>query len=411
MAQASSNPFTVRIKAAVNSALPAWIPPEGHFANISLNTMYDVRPAGWPTSDAAGPFALWSGGIYAHDFSDLGAYVVHGSGHLAPGAALWAGVWCFDLDTLQWVGRNIPPVPLLQGDTNNSPTAEWNEYAESILPENLGHVRVPHTYDGLVYQPAAYGGGANGSMIRCFFAGSKNKNAVHRFDLSSTSAPGKRVISAVPFGSTGTSLSGAYPTSALDTARGGFWLLTANGNGPLKFVKFSDWSVSSYSGVGYNDYGDHSLIYLPPPYDCLVGMGRNGSGGLLFKAWLSRIVNNVPQPFVPITMTGAIPTNDIPSGLKCGGQWSSLLNCIVSYQANGSYNVHKLTPPAPANLATGSWNWTTETLTGVASATPSKCPNTSNGAWSRFIEVPAARCFIWCDSVQQPVQAWRLTGM
>lgn len=364
----------------------AWVPSPGTFANISQNTMMDVRPSGWPNSDIAGPFSNWSGGIFAPDFSTLGAYVVHGSGHLSPGSPLWAGVWCFDLSTMQWVGRNVPGAPILENTTS------LNSYGESEEPGSLGHTTAPHTYDGLAYLPPAHGGGTKGSLLRLSMAGSVWGTPVHRFDLSSASAPPERVVDSLG----GTS----YPMVAEDYARGGLWYLSGNGTGPLQFIDFADWSSTTYSGVEYNAYGDQSLIYIPPPYDCLVGMGRDGTGGVNMSVRICPIVAGVPQGFSSIT-----PSGTPPADRRCGGVWSTLLDCIVSYQAAGSATVHKLT--IAENLASAAW--TSETLTGAGGATPGRTSSADNGAWSRFVEVPAAQCFIWCDSVGGPVQAWRLT--
>ncbi len=398
MSKSSSKPFIVQIRPDTRTAdTPSWVPAEGQFANISLNTLLEARPAGWPTSDVGGPFANWSGGTLATSFSKLGAYVVHGSGHLSAGAALWAGVWCFDLDTLKWVGRNIPAEPMLEG----SPNFMFNSYGEITSPASIaGHTYPPHTYDGLVFQPSSQGGGAKGSLLRFCFAGSNFHRAVHRFDLSSTTAAPTRIIDDLPFGSA----SASYPATATDEGRGGVWVLTCSGNGPLMFVSFYDWSITKFP-VEYNEYGDHSLIYLPAPYNCLFGMGRSGNGGVSISYWVCPIVGNVPQGFTRVTATGTEPSDH-----RSGGVWSTLLKCIVSYEGAGSRTVHKLTPPDPSALTTGTWTWTSETLTGVNDATPSKNGVANNGVWSRFMEVPAARCFIFCDGVGQPVQAWRLTG-
>lgn len=373
-----------------HSVLPAWVPDEGTFANISTNTLYDIRPTGWPTNDIAGPFANWSGGAFASDFSDSGAYVVHGSGHLSAGNPTWAGVWCFDLDTLAWVGRNVPGVPLLEN------SGDFNAYGESTIAGSLGHTYPPHTYDGLVYQSEANGGGASGALLRVSIAGSPWGSPVHQFDLSSTSAAPTRVVNSIG----GTS----YPAAAVDEARGGFWYLSGNGTGPLKFVNFDDWSADS-TAVGFNEYGDYSLTYIPAPFDCLVATGRTGSGGANMAVYVSPIVGGVPQAFVQVATSGT----RVPDA-RAGTCWSALLDCLVSYEGNGSYDVYKLTPPV-GSLTAGTWAWSHETLTAVGGATPSENPVSNNGSWGRFIEVPAARCFIWCDGVTQPVQAWRLTGM
>lgn len=390
--------------AAGRHLLPSWVPPTGKFQNISLNILNDVKPAGWPTTDGGGPFVNWAGGVYAKDFSSRGAMVIHGSGHLSQGAPVWAGVWCFDLSTLRWVGRNIPSAPLQEQPAN---TAYYNQYYESLSAGTEGHPYAPHTYDALVYQPSNLGGGASGSMLRTFYAGTGTdvKNAIHRFDLSSPTSPPTRVIDDLVMGSDGN-----YAMTASDDARGGYWIMQTSGVGPLKFVHYADWSVSSWN-VAYGTYGDNSLIYLPAPFDCLVGMGRADMANTIFNVYVCPIVGGVPQGFTQVATSGTPPSDG-----RSGGVWSELLNCIVAYQGRASYIVHKLTPPT-GNLTTGTWAWASETLSAVNGETPSQALNSQNGlpfdngAWSRFMEVKSARCFIWGEGVNNPVQAWRLTGM
>lgn len=388
----STRTFTFPVQA--QSSFPT--PAAGTFRNISTNTLLQAKPSGWPSNDIAGPFANWSGAVYAPQFSSRGGYVIHGSGHLTPGAALWAGVWVFDLDTLAWVGRNVPSQPLYE-------TADYNGYFESTVSATLGHTSPPHTYDGLAYQTPAQGGGTKGSLLRFCLPGAQiaSPRAVHRFDLSSSTAPPTRVIDDC-------GISTSYPMTAVDTARGGVWALNNNGASPLRFIRFSDWNISTYS-VGYGIYGDNSLVYIPAPWDCLVGFGRADMANTLVRVYVCQIVNNVPQGFTQVTPTGTAVTDG-----RSGGVWSTLLNSIVCY-AGGTTTVHKLTPPAPGNLLTG-WAWSSETLTGVNGAVPvlpldSNNAPFNNGTWSRFVEVPSLQCFIVGTGVSGPVQAWRLTGM
>lgn len=369
------------------SGLPAWVPEAGTFVNIGSSTLLSAAPTGWPNSDIGGPFANWSGGVFASDMGELGSYVIHGSGHLSAGQPLWAGVWCFDLASLTWVGRNVPSVPMLEGDAVNA-------YFESTEAATLGHTYPPHTYDGVIYQSSSNGGGASGSMLRNFIGGSVATKMVHKFDLSSLTAPPTRVIDDV---------GGAawnYPMAALDNARNGYWVTCAIGTAPLQFVSFTDWAVTSYAGVGYNTYGDNSLVYIPSR-DCLVGFGRAAGDLSIINVYVCPIVAGVPQGFTLVTQVGTAPNDG-----RCGGNWSDSLGGIVCYVGNGSYQVHLLTPPSGA--LTGSWTWTHQTLTGVSGATPSS-NGMNNGSWGRFIEAPALGCFIWCDSVSQQTQAWRLS--
>jgi hypothetical protein len=174
-------------------------------------------------------------------------------------------------------------------------------------------------------------------------------------------------------------------------------------------VRLSDWSITTYP-VDFNVNGNQNMIYVPAPWDWLVCFGSGGPFDYAndFMIYYSRIVNGVPQAFQKVTTNTA--GTRVPD-VRAGGQWSTILNCIVSYPAAGSTSVYKLTLPDPASNGSGTWTWTNETLVGVSGAVPSQTTSNNNGAWGRFIEIPAASCFLWCDSVAGPVQAWRLNGM
>lgn len=394
--------------AGAGAALPDWVPEPGMFADISLNTLASVKPAGWPSSDVAGPFLNWSSGIYASDFGAAGGYAIFGSGHLSQNTPTWAGVWVFDLDLLAWVGRNVPASPLLEN------SALYDGYNLSTEVATAGHAYPPHTYDGLIYRPSSLGGGTDGELVQLYSAGTSGltyPNRVLAFDLSSTTAPPTVVIDAL------NSVSSNYPAAADDHARGGFWATNGNGSRPLTFTSYADWSTTTYSGVTFGTYGNASLIYVPDR-DCLVSIATAGSHPNLYTAVrVCPIVGGVPQGWVTVTQGGvALPD------ARAGGCWSTVLGCIVTYCGTTAGDetlesgriVYKLT--IPENLVGGTWIWSTETLTGAGGATPAVGRNssnaiTNNGSWSRFVEVPSARCFLFAGSVNVPVQAWRLTGM
>lgn len=396
MAATSSNAFSISIE----PGLPSWVPAQGTFANISLNTISQITPAGWPTGNSleiAGPFRNWCGGAYIPEFSPLGGYAVHGSGHLSAGSVLATGVFVFNLSTRLWEhvcnsSRNM-----------RESVDSTNQYSEF----DDGSPYPPHTYDGLVPLPTSLGGGPRGSLVRFFHAGGSGLNAVHAFNLNSATLGITRVIDNI-------SMSGAsfnYPMACFDSKRNGYWVLNYNGAGGLKFVNPVGWGVTAYAS-GYSTYGDNALIYIPDPYDCLVGCGRtSGSGG--FAVFVAPLAGGGTPSFTQVSPSGTAPPDIASSGGKYGGHWSTLLQQLVSYTSNGGYTVYKLRPPVPPAPVNGSgWAWTSETLTGVGGATP-ETAELSNGAgpYSRFIEVPAIKCFIWADRMGGPVQAWRLTGM
>ena len=371
------------------SGYPAWRPAPGTFANISLNTLASVQA----NSENAGPFANWSGAIYAPDFSTYGAFVTHGSGHLAVGQPLYMGACVFDLDTRMWVMRNMPSSAHTEGEGVNA----YGEYGD-------GTTYPPHTYDGLQYVSPANGGGANGSLLRFFYAGAStmsNSNAVHRFDLSQASLGITRVIDNLAMSG---SWKANHPTSAWDASRSCWWVGTAIGY-PIKRVAASSYAVTNYSG-GPNTNGDGTLIYLPD-HDALLHIGVGASSGV----WGYHVAQ-IPASGTTLNFTDVVGkvSGAPPADMRCGGAWVAPLGTIVSYEAAGSARVHKLTPPPVGQLLTGSWQWSSETLTGVGGATPASNVY-NNGSWSRMVYAEKAGCMIWADSLTGPVQAWRLTGL
>jgi len=392
---ANTPEWTVAPRVAVG--LPSWVPAAGTFVNLGASTLMSIRPTGWPTSEGAGPFANWCGGAFNPDFGTRGGYVIHGSGHLTLGTPVWAGVWVFDLETLQWVGRNVPAQPLIEAP----PGATYNSFYESTVPATLGHPYAPHTYDGLAIRPASAGGGAQGSLLRFGMAGAgiANPRVVHQFDLSSATAPPTRIVDNLA------GISTSYPMTAVDPSRNGVWALSYNGNGTLSRVSFANLVVTTFVNASFNEYGDYTLTYLPAPYDALVATGRSGSGGVNWGYYVLSCANPSAGWTNFTARVGGTPHTNTGAG-TC---WSTLLNTLVSYGGKGSTVVHKLNPPAPGSLTTGNWTWTSETLTAVAGAVPANC--NFNTHYGRFLEAPSLRCFIWADSVNQPTQAWRLVGM
>lgn len=402
---------------AAPNALPEWasltaIPP-GTFANISLNTLLDVLPESWNMSEVAGPFINWSGGVFASDFSALGALSVHGSGHLAsPSAPLCAGAWNFDLSARMWSGSNIPAAPLL--DNND----HYDYYGESNQTATLGHTTPPHTYGGLVYQPSSMGGGSKGSTWTHFYPGFRLSNPAHRFDLSSATDPAERAIATIEMGGQ----NGTYPMAASDYGRRGYWLLATNGNGPLAFIGFDkvagEYPVTRFEAVGYNEYGGHFMVHIPAPWDCLVAFGPSGSGGVNQTIYVCPIVDDVPTNFFAVTKSGTYPGENGALVNNSGGVWSPTHQRIVAYEGLGSYDVHGLTPPSPADILSGTWAWTSQTLAGVSGTTPARpgtnpnngYPYDENGQWGRFCYVPDLDIFLLANGVEAPVQAWRLAA-
>ena len=387
--------------------LPTWVPAAGEIVNVGTSTLFNSRPSGWPTGENAGPVANWACALWLPEYGAQGGYAMLGSGHLSPGSPLWAGLWVWDVATRTWFGYGVPPAPLPEYEPANTGEfardALYNNYGECIVSGLEGHPYTPHTYYGLVYQPPSMGGGVNGSILRVFFAGAPFANCVHRYPLATpgNTAP-TRVIDDIAMG--GSSVN--YAINALDRSRNGFWLLTYGGRGPIKFVSFADFSVTNFSGIEYNDYGDNWLIHLPAPYDTLIGMGRNNSEATGWAYRSSVITSDTPGAFETLTVSGTPPPRS-----TTGGAWSAKLGAIVCYDGRGSFTVYKLTPPSAANVRarTGTWVWTSETLAGPTPIT--YAADTNSGMYGRLQPAPEIGCALLTNSIFEPMQAFGITGL
>ncbi len=398
---------------------PSWVPAASTWRNIGTAsaTLVAARPPGWPNSEAAGPDANWSGAVYNPSIGARGAVVKHGSGHLNPGDALWAGVWVLDVDAGTVTGRNVPASPMLEAAPAQF-SQSFNSFYESIVPGIEGHPYPPHTYDGLIVQSAFNGGGRSGKLHRIGIGGGAS-TCIHTFDLDSASAPPARIRDSVA------SLIGAhggYPATAEDEELGGYWVMSANGQGGLSLIAWDGTLIATYSGVQFNENGNHSLIKIPAPWNCLLTFGTAVSGfygSNSLKMRVCPLVAGVPQGWTAVTQSGDVPTDS-----RIGGNWSRILRKVIAMQGwtNGvtDPNVKTLTLPAPADILTGTYSWLNVPCTSadgspIALLGPNPnggfLPYANNGSWGRLVEAYHARCFIWWYGVNNQPQAIRLPGM
>lgn len=367
-----------------SGALPSFVPAAGTFANVSLNTMSAVDPCPSQSCVYSGAgiesvFNVWNGGAYAANYGQYGALVCHGGGHNS-----YSGnaPFLYDIGNRTWACIGTP-----------SPYEELSADSDGEYPD--GRPFPPHCYSGLGYLSPANGGGTKGSLLRFGFAGSGDNEWVHRCDL--TTGVWSRWSNTFLTG-------GSYFTACYDPTRNRHWYCAGyesffSGHG---YIDSTTGLVHVLSNLGDNaDGANHTMGYCPVN-DTLVALGTQ-SGVIMLRG---RLASSSVQ-FNQLTTSGIFPPDP-----NAGLEWSTLLQCFVSYYGNGSATVYKLTPPATSPL-TNAWVWSSQTLTGAGGATPvvANYPSGFNGQWSRFREVPALRCFIYADGKDNPVQLWRLSGM
>ncbi len=377
--------------------LPDWVPPEGTFADIpARNTPEQAIPEFYDRRRALDPFIQWGGGAYAFEWGTRGAILYHSSGHLSKGTAVFQPVLCFDLDELRWHSINEPLKPNVEGQPLNE---------DGMFQD--GTYYTPHTYLGLQYLPASWGGASpKGELLQFFHAGARIRNRVLRFDLSKKKL-GVRKWLTIDFDG----LLGTYPSTVMDQKRKGWWVGACYG---------TLWRMAFLNAKGEITYHDipnnRSTSWLiDPRADVMIGVSDwDDANPRLQKVYVIDLAAPSRRSMVPLEITPGTPR---PFPLKSSGRaelfklgitWSGLLNCGIGYQGMGSHVVYKLL--VPSDPFRGPYVLTHETLTPYADAVPAS-NGSRNGSWGRFKEVPALRSFFWADLANGKPQLFRPRGV
>lgn len=366
-------------------AIPSWVPPEGKFADISLNELIDVNPC--PSNGCTwsgggyGPeemFRVWCGGVFAPEYGSKGAFLMMGGGHLS-----YDGneVYAFDIASRSWVCHGTP------SDYSGTDIQADGEYPDGTSPP-------PHTYGMTGYLPPAWGGGTLGSLLLFGFPGGSVEQRVHAINLE-TGVWSRFTSANLQFGN-------SYGAAVRDVSRSGWWVVPSVCT-RMYFVSSSGTVTAQHTNTNLNS-GGQSMAALIPSRDILVNLEYGP--GLLWLDLASLSSNPSGTYWNVITTSGTGPTaSDL---YKWGFEWSTLLDCFVCYQGTGQNTIYKLTPPA---VLTDAWVWSSEVLTAQHSESPSYLSANANGHWRRFVEIPELHTFLWAESGAGPVQAWRPSGM
>lgn len=386
------------------ASYPDWRPAAGTRRNISRNLLADVNPC--PRDDCGysgqtgqqSVLRIWSGGAFADDFSGVGGLVVHGGGHMA-----YYGneVYVFDLDTLAWERLSEPwePEPGARGWIGEraplGPTGTWEEgeYAHGVPASS-------HTYGNVAYLPAALAGNRRGFFMRLMgtsngWYGGGFTGRAHAFDLD-TRRWQRFSVNTTPRADGG----GDANAVCFDPGRKRFWAIGRHYSPVTRYLDIPGrtWhAVRATRGKGHNTGYNQSGCYHPD-LDLFVvifhPLGVTGpERGRLFAMRCAE----PERGWVELRQDGPRPQGPAP-----GLEWCPPLRCMVSYEGRRATRILKLHPPARAVL-TLPWRWVEEELGGDAPAGRTDGP----GHYSRFRWASRAGCFVWADSVREPVQAWR----
>ena len=399
------------------SGLPAWVPPVGYFADVPMvNNPQDVMPdmyrnyAG-DTSAMDQPFIMWTGSAVLRDYSALGAQVYYGGGHEAgpsyPNIQL--SLIC-DFSTLTWSVANLPKQP-------NPATSFVNGYAPDGTPYT------PHTYLGLQEMPKAWGGGAKGTLVSFFWAGSSVENRINLLDVSSATNGYSQFSTRQPQNADPTKIrfdansqGGNYPITVMDEKRQGWWVAVDGGNDYTLFVSRTG-DITQYPALGGN-LANGSMV-LANSLNLLIAIdgGYNMAPYTGYRTIYIRDLNT--GTVTQSTTAGTVPSiadgydgshNTFNRPDVMGLQWVDELGCVVGFdQSTTPPSIVKLTPPA-SNPATGTWTWSTVP---VAHWDQDKNGQTAlqtclNSVWSKFRWVPSLHAFVYGTGKDRKPQVVRI---
>lgn len=370
-----------------SNSLPDWVPPVGAIADVSLNTINDVRGSD-PNVDYA--MAAWSGMAYSPEYGEMGSFLWQGGGH-TDGAQ--NAIYRYDIAARLYtkIKASAPVFYNSNFDCADTNTGwMWADATTSVDALNVGESFTAHFYDHFLAVPsnAMAGNAPNGWLFLPGHGGMaksiKGTKKQHRFALGMTQKweiTGDEVLRS----------SGEGP-AIYDPLRKRVYTFA---NGPSNSVHYVDMTTGAVGYVsvnkelaGYYCTGAHLVA------DDLIGLIRwraSDTPKLYFRLWDLR--NNTV--FSPTTI-GVEPVAKWTGGWN----WAEAWRTMIFYPGRGNV-VSTLKAPA-GDPRIDPWTWGNQTLTGTATSL------STNPHYSRFRYVEAIDCCLWMPKASAPIQAFRL---
>lgn len=371
--------------------IPSWVPAVGTIADVSLNTMSAVKGS---DPDPSHQYNYWAGCAYARDYGDKGTLIFNTGGH---SATLTNYVYGYDVATrLHFMERQSPQhyASSVDGYVADKTTGWlWGDTAESSL--QVGETFGYHSYAFMTWLPPSEGA-PNGWLY------TPGRGAMSAGGQKSTLQAHKLPL--------GLGLTTPYQTHGDPLTRTANYFFTLRDSLRNRVVWFgNDGTYNPARKLYYQSVSDGSkgeITWLSAngeaifPYYCI---GKHAEADDLYL--ITRLTGSTHRLWVfdPTTSTLYTPT-------KLGTQPSPPYDCTVEwveawrafvYFHPGSSTVWILS--APENPRTGTWTWSTQTLTGTI-----RQPSQTVAAYNRLTYVPEYELFLWPASYTTPMQGFRL---
>lgn len=374
-----------------SSGLPDWVPSPGTFADVSLNVPRDVVPRAtlqqpappyYAVEGPSGVFEDWTSGTFAPEFGESGSYVCWGGGH---NGYYGNEVYRFDVSTRLWSRMGEP-----------SPYGGSNIDSIGAYPD--GKPAPPHSYQTLGYLSPANGGGTFGSMIQATLpavdmAGNGRHARWWRFDLAS--ATWSQWLD-----SSGIAVGALSQKTMVQEPNGNFWWLGSGYVAQIARVSPAG-AVAKYSIELNRGYYDGGAVI--PGTRIMVLHGTYVSG---LETWLLNLPAIESGQGGPTAIKRVFPSGT-PAQDEDGLVWCPDRNALASISSSNPATIRWLTPSNLADPWNSSWAWISETYAPIGGAAPGPI---SNGAFSRFVWVPAIKCHLWASALERRMQAYRPIG-
>jgi hypothetical protein len=385
------------------SGLPAWVPSQGTFADVSLNIPNDsgvkaVNVGQYSDEFPVAVWTAWTSGTFAPELGALGSYVCWGGGHTS-----YDGneVYRWDVSTRLW-SRMGEPSPYSSGSDSVNLLD-----ANGAFPD--GKPCAPHSYHTLGILPSSQGGGTYGSLIQAGLPavtnlGASRMNRWWKFNFATAMGSSVGGAGWSTFPSAAAPLNGAaIPDDAApykimvqepQSDGGAFWYFGA-GNSQFVTKVTQAGAVAFSRNVGFNS-GDPCSGGVIPGTRCAIVHGS--FSGIQTRLFNLATIEGGASSNVVLSTTGT------PANGRDSLTWCPDRGAFATINHLSPTTVRWLIPSNPANPAASTWAWTSETF---APASGTTAAPGINGAYGRFVWVPAIKCFLWSSAITRKMQAYR----
>ena len=386
---------TIPILVPADVVVPDWVPAIGEIADISLNTISDVR--GTDTKYHVGQqIDAWAGAAYAENYGDVGSLIFHTGGH-ATGTDS-NSIYSYDIAAQMWKQERSRATEYTNSENYiGDVVTGWMWAASGGIGLQVGEPFAAHTYAWLTWLPPDVFGDDGSPFGYLYTPGRASMSYPGQIG---TNQPHKYAIgSSAPWTFAG------EPVQQRPSHSFAFWdkqrrrVILGYGDATESKLRWVDPVTSEYgslsiplAGSSYKPYyyiGFHASrddLYITTR---LMREGDPNYQGLEFHV------------IDPVTSARYIPPTigTPPSGTtsEAGIEWVEKYRTLVIYAAGDT--VWTLT--APDDPRTQAWTWTSQTINGVAR-------KMVNPPYTKFRYCPQYDLFIWPLTYDTPVQGFRI---